>query len=687
MADELDPRLEARLRAALRAEADALPVMVREQDVLAARRARRTRRFAVPASLLAAAAAIALFVAFGGFGGRTPDTTGASPSPTAAGLGSRLATFAELRELLPPEADVLVSGDQLPTAQDSSQDYAQVLGSIQARGRIHVAVQCVGAQNIVLEIGDSGNTTALECSAAAWTGEFMGGAGDVTITAPGTTAYRIIVASLPADDRELASLDELRTLAAGAGALMDAPIGTGERLDAGGALIETTTLGILGGSQQIVVAYDCVGGQIEVRVATADIVLTSFQDPCDSGPTARSLALATTDPGARLEVIAIGGVRWRLFAAVSGSVIGPDPSPSIPTDFGQPGEAIFVWPVGGDPSGPEALVVEAWRPGATNATSGVASPVVRRELAQVPLTFLGEDSRIMLPVQARISTTGRLALSVMTPGDGPGVVILDLAHPDEAPVYVFGVLATDVAFGPDGRFASTGNGAQIDLETTLGTIVTVPAGDGVVVSRNGAPMWLADGSGILGFLPTRGGAPLYGVIGADGWRELGNDLPKLSLATGLERPVSGEGRALQASCTNGTCGLVEQVSGGVFAGGAPWTLQGTVLDEPVWASDGRQAWLLITPGTGLSLVRQDAAGTITAIIPVDNAWRAGSGVPPLILGILDTDPARRVAVVVDGSGITWLGADAGGAGYTSAEAGDQAGFAGWGGGAGTYPAP
>ena len=202
----------------------------------------------------------------------------------------------------------------------------------------------------------------------------------------------------------------------------------------------------------------------------------------------------------------------------------------------------------------------------------------------------------------------------------------------------------------------------MDLETTLGTIVTVRAGDGVVVSRNGAPMWLADGSGILGFLPTRGGAPLYGVIGADGWRELGNDLPKLSLATGLERPVSGEGRTLQASCTNGTCGLVEQVSGGVFAGGAPWTLQGTVLDEPVWASDGRQAWLLITPGTGLSLVRQDAAGTITAIIPVDNAWRAGSGVPPLILGILDTDPARRVAVVVDGSGITWLGADAGVAG-------------------------
>ena len=33
MADELDARLEARLREALRLEADSLPLLVREQDV------------------------------------------------------------------------------------------------------------------------------------------------------------------------------------------------------------------------------------------------------------------------------------------------------------------------------------------------------------------------------------------------------------------------------------------------------------------------------------------------------------------------------------------------------------------------------------------------------------------------------------------------------------------------------
>jgi hypothetical protein len=115
--------------------------------------------------------------------------------------------------------------------------------------------------------------------------------------------------------------------------------------------------------------------------------------------------------------------------------------------------------------------------------------------------------------------------------------------------------------------------------------------------------------------------------------------------------------------------------------GVPWTVEGTVLDEPVWAADGRQAWLLTTPGTGLVLVRQDAAGTVTATIHLASNWRAGSGAPPLILGILDTDSAGPVAVVDNGSGLAWLGWG------TGAEASDQAGFAGWGGGAGTYPAP
>jgi hypothetical protein len=195
-------------------------------------------------------------------------------------------------------------------------------------------------------------------------------------------------------------------------------------------------------------------------------------------------------------------------------------------------------------------------------------------------------------------------------------------------------------------------------------------------------MWLADGSGILGLLPTRGGARVYGVIGADGWRQLGNALPTLALATGLERPVSSSGRTLQASCNNGTCGLVERVSGGsLITGEVPWTVQGTVLDEAVWAADGQQAWLLTTPGTGLVLVRQNAAGTVTETMHLASGWRAGSGAPPLILGILETDPAAPVAVVDNGSGLAWLGWE------TGAEASDQAGFAGWGGGAGTYPAP
>ena len=53
MADELDPRLEASLRAALHHEADQLPLLVRVEDIERARRQRGRRRLALPASLLA----------------------------------------------------------------------------------------------------------------------------------------------------------------------------------------------------------------------------------------------------------------------------------------------------------------------------------------------------------------------------------------------------------------------------------------------------------------------------------------------------------------------------------------------------------------------------------------------------------------------------------------------------------
>ena len=80
MDDELDLRLEAHLRAALHHEADALPLLVRAEDVRRARRRRGGRRLALPASLLAAAAVIAVVVVFGGMWRVNQAPVAASPT-------------------------------------------------------------------------------------------------------------------------------------------------------------------------------------------------------------------------------------------------------------------------------------------------------------------------------------------------------------------------------------------------------------------------------------------------------------------------------------------------------------------------------------------------------------------------------------------------------------------------------
>ena len=111
MADELDPRLEVRLRAALHADGDALPLLIREQDVLRARRRRRGRRLAVPASLLGAAAIVAVLVATGVLGRGEPADVGATPSPSPSPSEVPLASYEELLGLIGPGASAAIQGE------------------------------------------------------------------------------------------------------------------------------------------------------------------------------------------------------------------------------------------------------------------------------------------------------------------------------------------------------------------------------------------------------------------------------------------------------------------------------------------------------------------------------------------------------------------------------------------------
>jgi len=149
MADELDPRLEARLRDALRAEADALPLTVSEGDVLRERDRRRHRRWALPASLLGAAAVVTLLVVGGALWRATPDEVAASlaPSPSPSASPRPLATYDELARILDESLVVpwtVAAQGEGPAADAGDGKITTVLGTVGVYQFIDYALDCTG---------------------------------------------------------------------------------------------------------------------------------------------------------------------------------------------------------------------------------------------------------------------------------------------------------------------------------------------------------------------------------------------------------------------------------------------------------------------------------------------------------------------------------------------------------------
>ena len=123
--------------------------------------------------------------------------------------------------------------------------------------------------------------------------------------------------------RDLAEPMELRQIAQHARTTGGVSIAQGEGPDpAATGTILTTDLGSIGTVQDIELAFDCIGGEIEIRVTDGDTMLAGHEGDCAPAAQIVNLTLASPNPRAHLVVVTTNNVRWRLLA------VGPVPTKS-----------------------------------------------------------------------------------------------------------------------------------------------------------------------------------------------------------------------------------------------------------------------------------------------------------------------------------------------------------------------
>lgn len=206
MADELDSRLEASLRAALHHEADAIPLLIRAQDIRRERRMRRGRRLAVPASLLGAAAVVAVLIATGVLGRGDPTGVGASPSPSPSATPRPLASNEDLGRLIGVAPEYLLSGEH-PDADPGGKPVSKAIGTVFGAGSAQYAVHCLGGSiDLVAAVdGKEIGTTRINCNVKAFkatlplslTGAAPEGGVALTVTSAPEVRWRIVISTIP----------------------------------------------------------------------------------------------------------------------------------------------------------------------------------------------------------------------------------------------------------------------------------------------------------------------------------------------------------------------------------------------------------------------------------------------------------------------------------------------------------
>ena len=149
MADDLDQRLEARLRAALHAEADVLPLLVGAHDVELARQRNRGWRHALPASLFGMAAVVAIIVIVGGAWRLSQSIVATSPAISAAPSQRELASYADLEATLgetAPSMPVVARGEQPASGEAATGTVTVEVASIGAYDYLNFAIDCTGGE-------------------------------------------------------------------------------------------------------------------------------------------------------------------------------------------------------------------------------------------------------------------------------------------------------------------------------------------------------------------------------------------------------------------------------------------------------------------------------------------------------------------------------------------------------------
>ena len=206
MADELDPRLEARLREALHREADTLAFALRVEDLERAHRERGSTRtrLHIPVSLLAAAAAIViLVVGVGAWRNAAPPSAGtATPDPRAAELES----YADLAARLSTDSGqvAIAQGEDLAGAAPGTGPNETVIGTIPASDYVSWIFDCRGdSVTVSLRRGqEAGPGGAMPCGQQPTVFSFPGfdTPSEVVVTASTDTVWRLVVGGMAAGE-------------------------------------------------------------------------------------------------------------------------------------------------------------------------------------------------------------------------------------------------------------------------------------------------------------------------------------------------------------------------------------------------------------------------------------------------------------------------------------------------------
>lgn len=318
MADELDPRLEARLRTALHAEADSLPFTVRGDDLERARRGRRWRRLAAPASLLGAAAVVAILVASGILGRGEPGIVAASPS-TSTGAERPLVSYEILTGMLGIDPPALKA--EHPVADQAGGRVKMDLGTIGPGDSVEFAIHCLGG-GVDITFDDGGakpDEWHTDCPANPFTARLPGTetAYRITVGADAGVRWRVVMAEghdVPSPTsgpttRELASYEDLA-------AYMSSTIEVLRNESTEDASPGTVEFGEVAGRFNLEVVLACTGtGEVSVSVrgggATSPVGTWGCGGPGVILWTALEPALVTASQ-ASLVVDAPEGTAWRM---------------------------------------------------------------------------------------------------------------------------------------------------------------------------------------------------------------------------------------------------------------------------------------------------------------------------------------------------------------------------------------